>query len=261
MRRHFFGFLICAFITGVVSFWYAGHRVDYESEDGYEIRIRRGHVISSVKDGEVRAERVSRKKIYYSEMLDVDGDGKRELLILLGSPRINAPKELCIFKDDLSYVVKDFSVTRLNPIDFTVGEMNDDGVRELLMLVYKTSRLHPVYMMRPFFYQVSGETLKPIWRGSRLSAPFSEILLNDIDGDGVDELFAVEYNRYRRKYIRAYRWNGFGFTAFATGKDYLDIHELSTKGNEVVVRVLGRTEMFGQVLLKEDKILIKEMKP
>lgn len=261
MKRYFLGFLICGFAVCLIMWRNSGYRADYELEDGSSIRIRRGHLISFQKDGKTLAEKTSRKKIYFSKMLDIDGDDEKELLILLGSSRVNEPKELCIFKSDLTYVVKDFSVSRLNPIDFMVGEVNGDGVRELLMLVYKTSRLHPIYTIRPFFYQVSEGTLKPLWRGSRLSAPFTELLLTDTDGDGVDELLAVEYNHYKRKYIRAYRWNGFGFTAFADTEDYLHIHGLSMKDAVPVARFLDQKETLRRLLVGKETIHTKEMSP
>lgn len=261
MKRQILGLLICLLIVCTAWRLGSGHRHDLDFQDGSTVRIRRGRIITWEKDGKTLARRKSRKKIYYSKSLDVDRDGEDELILLLGTPRINGKKDLCIIKKDLSFMVKDFNVSILNPKDFMIGEVNGDGVPDLLMLVYKTSRLHPVYAWRPFFYQVSEGTLKPLWRGSRLSSPFTEIVLCDTDGDEKDELIAVEYNRYCRKYLRAYQWNGFGFTGIASGKDYLEIRNLRIQEGVLSAEFMEEKTQTGEAYIQGERILTKEMRP
>lgn len=261
MKRQVLGLLICVLMVGLTCGLSSGYHRKFEFEDGSEVHIRRGRSITWEKDGKVLARRGSRKKIYYAKALDVDRDGEQELILLLGTPRVNGQKDLCIMKKDLSFLVKDFKASILNPRDFMVGEVNGDGVPDLLMLVYKTSRLHPVYALRPFFYQISEGSLKPLWRGSRLSSPFTEIVLNDTDGDAKDELLSIEYNRHRRKFLRAYQWNGFGFTGFASGKDHLDIRDLQVREGVLVAQFMEETAEEREIFIQGERILTKEMRP
>jgi hypothetical protein len=56
-----------------------------------------------------------------------------------------------------------------------------------------------------------------IWAGSALPAPFLALAVEDVDGDGANELFTLEgsYANGREgpgSRVDVWRWNGFGFT-------------------------------------------------
>lgn len=87
-----------------------------------------------------------------------------------------------------------------------------DGWPDVALGVRKKARYHPRLENRPFIYSWNGKTLLPKWRGSRLSRPFTDFTLGDWDGDGTDELVAVERTREGAVALRGYEWNGFGYT-------------------------------------------------
>lgn len=134
--------------------------------------------------------------------------------------------------------IEGYSITdRLNPAyskdmaDYSpwriqTADVDGDGAREISIGVYKTARLHPVMAKRPFIYDWDGGSLRPKWLGSRLSRPFAEYAFGDIDGDGRDEIIAVEVLKDGQDVVQCYDWTGFGFQGLAESvpaKAYVDI--------------------------------------
>lgn len=85
----------------------------------------------------------------------------------------------------------------------------DEGEPELALGVYKESEYHPVMARRIFFYNMDGVALVPKYRMSRLTYPFVDFTLFDIDDDGRDEILAVEVMKDGAQRIGAYRWANF----------------------------------------------------
>lgn len=103
-----------------------------------------------------------------------------------------------------------------SPSRVSLGDVDGDGRIEALVLVTGRARFDPRLALRPFVYGWDGRRLYPKWLGSRLSRPFDDATLGDLDGDGRDELVAVERTRDGALELAAYRWRGFGFERVAT---------------------------------------------
>lgn len=91
---------------------------------------------------------------------------------------------------------------------------------ELSVTMYKATTYHPVRTLRPFFFTFRNDVesfgrLEPLWMGSRLSRPFEDYLLRDLDGDGLDEIIALERLPDGGYIYSAYRWQSFGFAILA----------------------------------------------
>ena len=97
------------------------------------------------------------------------------------------------------------------PSRISWGDVDGDGSIEALVLVTGRARFDRRLALRPFVYGWDGRRLYPKWLGSRLSRPFDDATLGDLDADGRDELVAVEHTRDGRLELAAYRWRGFGF--------------------------------------------------
>ncbi|NLM05529.1 MAG: hypothetical protein GX219_01210 [Tissierellia bacterium] len=185
----------------------------------------------------------SKSKIYDGAFLDITGDDKKEIIILEGDKRVNGKKFIKIFDQGLNELVQAKDATILNPSNFQVSDVNGDGVKELSFYAYKKALHHPVYAQRPFFYIIEGEELKPFWRGSRLSSPFTEFTFFDRDKDGRDELYSIEYTGDNRKRVKGYEWTGFGFEVFYQGEVYLHISNLRVEDGDLSADFYGVGKM------------------
>ena len=63
----------------------------------------------------------------------------------------------------------------------------------------------------------SGDGYRELWAGSALALPITHIAAGDVDGDGWNELVALEGDYASGRYgparhVAVWRWNGFGFT-------------------------------------------------
>ncbi len=62
-----------------------------------------------------------------------------------------------------------------------------------------------------------GDGYRELWAGSALALPITHIAAGDVDGDGWNELVALEGDYVSGRYgsarhVAVWRWNGFGFT-------------------------------------------------
>jgi len=103
-----------------------------------------------------------------------------------------------------------------NPLFARVGDIDGAGDDEISIGFYKTARRHDVLEKRPQFFRFDGRELRQMWMGSRLSRPFDDYELCDIDGDGIAELVALERLKEGGHITVVYRWQGFGF-AYISG--------------------------------------------
>jgi hypothetical protein len=92
-----------------------------------------------------------------------------------------------------------------------LGDVNGDKVNEIALCVYKTTKFYPDLEKRPFFYDLVEGNLIPVWLGSRLSRPFEDYILSDMDADNIDEIVSIEQLENGKSVLAVYNWAGFGF--------------------------------------------------
>ena len=114
-------------------------------------------------------------------------------------------------KDPRGTAAYEFDLSHLKPLLVQAGDVNHDGKKEISVIVYKETEFHPVPAKRPFFYALTDGCLEKIWLGSRLSRPFTEFILCDMDQDGADEIVSLEKTREGETTVALYQWAGFGF--------------------------------------------------
>ena len=73
---------------------------------------------------------------------------------------------------------------------------------------------------RPYVFQMNGETLKEVWRGTALAYPLVDArITSDAEGSVLcathrgDSFLALDPESSDHHLV-AYRWNGFGFTEY-----------------------------------------------
>lgn len=112
------------------------------------------------------------------------------------------------------------------PWQVTSGDVDGDGRVEVGVGVFRKTRFDPEPGNRPYIYTWSGGDLSVKWLGSRLSRPFEDFWLLDLDADGRSELLALEREKAGGVLLTAYRWSGFGFEGLAESPVYGDVFEV-----------------------------------
>ncbi len=167
---------------------------------------------------------------------DATNDGTPELLAISGNGKIDTGEhygELLLVcdasaeadMDRLGYIPPEkirlrIDLSRIKPMKVQLGDVNGDGISEIAICVYKTTKFHPVMAKRPFFFDLVEGNLIPVWLGSRLSRPFDDYILYDIDVDGIDELISIELLENRQRVIAVYNWRGFGFEMLTQSEEF-----------------------------------------
>jgi hypothetical protein len=65
----------------------------------------------------------------------------------------------------------------------------------------------------PFVVGYRGGRYRELWGGSPVHAPILEVELGDLDGDGLEELAAIEAPiDDSARYVTVWRWHGWGFS-------------------------------------------------
>lgn len=116
--------------------------------------------------------------------------------------------------------------------DFFIGDANNDGITDLNLLVWKAGSFGP---RRPFWidgedrsikshlfiFNLAGGSFKPVWQSSNLDKPNYGSVLEDINGDGKNELVVSEgdYGTPGERRVSVWRWNGWGFSMIALDRD------------------------------------------
>ena len=96
--------------------------------------------------------------------------------------------------------------------DLALGDPNDDGRFEALLAVDKTGPSGST-TNHPFVIGYRGGRYLDMWGGSPVSAPILEVELGDLDGDGLEELVAIEAPMDESaRYMTMWRWHGWGFS-------------------------------------------------
>jgi hypothetical protein len=160
---------------------------------------------------------------------DLDGDGRVEQVVFLqGSVAIQRGQET------LWTSPPGWEVTQA-----TISDLNQDGQPELAILLWRDFAPWPIdaWLAHPgrindFHDQEKrschliligwrGDSFVELWAGSALVDPLLDFTTADINGDGDNELIAMEgrYDGLRdtAHAVTTWEWNGFGFSLLARG--------------------------------------------
>lgn len=165
--------------------------------------------------------------------------GQEEFLIVLTGKRWEEyGKEIVIYSlENGKKEIFRKNIENLKPWSIQVGDVDYDNIDEIGIGVYKESPLHPIMAKRPFIYNFDGLDLMPKWRGSRLSRPFSEFVLFDIDNDGTCEIVSIEELEDGRNIVNSYKWKGFGFEGFEESEIYEEIYGFKIQEGDLKVLI------------------------
>lgn len=156
---------------------------------------------------------------------DLDQDGEAEQLVLESNQASLISKDGTVWKSPDNWRVAQARLT----------DLNQDGQIELTMLVWRPFKPWPIDAYLPHGGRIQsfqnaqgfschlilvgfkGGKYRELWAGSALAEPLHSFSAADIDGDGDQELVALEsdYSDPENAPARSltfWEWNGFGFT-------------------------------------------------
>jgi hypothetical protein len=137
-----------------------------------------------------------------------------------------------------------------------VSDLNRDGVVEFGLLVWRPFRPWPIDRYLPSggriaeFHNLQGESChfiligwdgqkyRELWAGSALANPISQLKAADINGDGFNELIALEseYDSHSDSgSVTVWQWQGFGFYLQDRLKGNFSVYTLIKNGQNLSI--------------------------
>jgi hypothetical protein len=168
------------------------------------------------------------QRLASSDQADLDNDGVLEKLSLSNGRASILSSDNTLWTSPDGWQVAQASFT----------DLNHDGHPELTLLVWRSFQPWPVDRYLPHGGRIQGfhnsagmschliligwqrSAFRELWAGSALADPLQTFTAADLDGDGNQELLALE-SRYDdppsapSQALTAWEWNGFGFTLLA----------------------------------------------
>ncbi|HYG81458.1 MAG TPA: VCBS repeat-containing protein [Pyrinomonadaceae bacterium] len=165
---------------------------------------------------------------------DLDGDGRVERITLDAArdPAVSVRRGRRLLWEGVH--------GRWRPWKLTVADVDGDRRREIVVGVFKATKFIPRPHNCLFIYDWDGRRAAPKWLGSTLSRPFTDFGFADTNGDGRDELYALETRRDGRRALAAYSWNGFGFTQDWERGGWLEAMLVAVTREEITIEADGR---------------------
>lgn len=183
----------------------------------------------------------------------VDDDGK-PIALTLRKKRFQKYYNEVTLSDDENvniHVFKDKYT--LNIWKWKTGRVNDENNEDVVFGVYNIAPHHRIMTNRVFIYTVKDLELQPKFRASRLTYPISDFTLFDIDGDGYDEVMAIE--KYKGDtYISAYKEYDLKIERVYFGKFLFEISRFSNDSENLSVETEKGTFNVG---LKNKEVYLK----
>lgn len=148
---------------------------------------------------------------------DIDRDGRDNILVLEGEKTSQYGDTLIVY--DILAVSNGLQIREIyrnkmsavRPWKIEVCEIDNDGEMEIFIAVNKATRLYKDIENRPFFFNFKNNILVKKWTGSKLRAPFTDVLFMDLNVNGSDEFIAIEALDEDQFVVSVYYWFGFGF--------------------------------------------------
>lgn len=155
---------------------------------------------------------------------DLDGDGDEERLVKSGG-NVNIT--------DYSSEILWQSPAEWRITEAQIGDLNRDGVDEVILLVWRPFKPWPVDKFMPSggriknFHDSNNESCqiiligwkkndwRELWAGSALARPVEQLRVADLDGDGLVELAALEKDYDSKQSggeLTVWKWIGFSFS-------------------------------------------------
>ncbi len=161
---------------------------------------------------------------------DLEPDGEIESVALVAGHAVIRRSDQTLWESPPAWRV----------IQAAITDLNQDAQPEVALLVWRPFAPWPIDAYLPHPGRISGfrdsqgqschliligwhrQTYAELWAGSAMADPLTAFASADLDGDGRQELVALE-SRYGAsgpaRFVTVWEWNGFGFTLVARGPE------------------------------------------
>jgi hypothetical protein len=92
---------------------------------------------------------------------------------------------------------------------FICGDVDGDGIEDILVGVIKPTRFHPIMAKRLFIFKNFEGYIRPMWLGSVFPQPLIDFWLIKNE-EGYYNILTFEREESGRMLVAEYRWRGFG---------------------------------------------------
>lgn len=171
-------------------------------------------------------------------VLDLDGDGQAERIT------VNSRRAKTLGIAHGSKLMWQGVQARVRPWCMRVGDVDGDGRKEVALGTFKSTRLWPRAHRTLSFYAWDGKAARARWLGSRLSLPFREFHLLNVDADRSDELISVERRGDGKWSLAVYNWDFFGFTLARRLGWWSSLQVLAVAPGSIKFRCDGQTRQL-----------------
>lgn len=105
---------------------------------------------------------------------------------------------------------------------FQTGDINNDGLEEILVGVVKTTRFDPVIGNRLFIFKNYNGLVRPLWLGSRLGQPI--VNFKFVKTNAGSRVRSIEQEKSGKYLVAEYKWRKFGleFTQYISREIQID---------------------------------------
>lgn len=91
---------------------------------------------------------------------------------------------------------------------FQIGDIDDDGVNDMIVGVVKTTRFDSTFSKRIFIFKNYKGLVRPLWLGSRLGQPLEDFAF--IMEQDKPFIRSIERERSGKYLVADYKWKRFG---------------------------------------------------
>lgn len=150
----------------------------------------------------------------------------------------------------------------LKPWKLELGDVNGDGITEILIAVRKTTHFDQEEKNRMFIFQYDGEKLIKTWTGSQAAGIWDDFLVGDLLPIKGDELVFVEQTEPGDEKLSVYYWFDFGFVRLAESEGFHNILSVSIPEENCIRMIYNNVwNRAAYLRIKDNKIVIESKKP
>jgi len=129
---------------------------------------------------------------------------------------------------------------RWKPWSITTADLSGDGRRSIVVALFKSTRYIPERHNCLFVYRYDGSSVYPVWLGSSLGVPFTELGFGRTAPDRADKLVTLDVGLNGTKSIGVHSWMGFGFRKDRSWGAWRRAHLIGVRDGRVTLLADGK---------------------